>query len=168
MNTITIQTAQNIEVEYDVASLGDRIVGRIIDLLIQGAFVLIFMLIFFWGSFANDAGNEASILIFFIVILLPVMFYDLLMEQFFNGQSIGKKVMKIKVISLDGGQPTFSQYLLRWLFRLVDFSLTGSLGALISVAASENKQRIGDMVAGTTLIKTIPRTTRKNKNGAPC
>lgn len=159
MNTITIQTAQNIEVEYDVASLGDRIVGRIIDVLIQGAYVLIFMLIFFWGNYSGGAGNEGVFVIVFLVVLLPVLFYDLVMEQFFNGQSIGKKVMKIKVISLDGGQPTFSQYLLRWLFRLVDFSLTGSLGALISVAASENKQRIGDMVAGTTLIKTIPRTT---------
>ena len=67
--------------------------------------------------------------------------------------------MKIKVISLNGAQPSFSQYLLRWLFRLVDFSLSGSLAALICVAASEKKQRVGDMVAGTTLIKTVPRTT---------
>lgn len=158
MNTISINTAQNIEVEYDVASLGDRIVARIIDLFIQGAYILAFVLIFFIGS--NSMGkNTGVIVIVFVFAFLPVMFYDLVMEQFFNGQSIGKKVMKIKVISLDGAQPTFSQYLLRWLFRLVDFSLSGNLAAIICVAVSENKQRVGDMVAGTTLIKTVPRTT---------
>jgi hypothetical protein len=75
-----------------------------------------------------------------------------------NGQSFGKRLMKIKVISLDGAQPTIGQYLLRWLFRIVDFTLTGGLCGLISVAVSDNKQRVGDMVAGTTLIKTEPRT----------
>ncbi len=66
--------------------------------------------------------------------------------------------MGIKVISLNGEQPAFGQYLIRWLFRLVDFTLSGSLVALITVAASEKKQRLGDMIAGTTLVKTKPRT----------
>lgn len=158
MNTITIQTAQNIEVEYDVASLGDRIVARLLDGLILGAYALIFILFFSTGSFWGG-NSDGVVIIFFLLVLLPIVFYDLVMEQFFNGQSIGKKVMKIKVISLDGGQPTFSQYLLRWLFRLVDFTFSGSLAALICVAASEKKQRVGDMVAGTTLIKTAPRTS---------
>ena len=66
--------------------------------------------------------------------------------------------MKIKVISIDGSQASIGQYFIRWLFRLVDFALTAQIGGLIAVAVSENKQRIGDMVAGTTLIKTVPRT----------
>jgi hypothetical protein len=79
-----------------------------------------------------------------------------------NGQSIGKKVMKIKVISLDGGRPSVGQYMLRWLFRIVDFTLTSGLCALISAAVSEKNQRVGDMVAGTTLIKTNPSTKMKD------
>lgn len=157
MNTISIQTAQNIEVEYDVASLGDRIVARIIDGVILGCFALAVFLILGLGN-SFGAGNTGTIILYFIIVLLPIVFYDLIMEQFFNGQSIGKKAMKIKVISLDGAQPSFSQYLIRWLFRLVDFSLSGSLAALICVAATEKKQRVGDIVAGTTVIKTIPRT----------
>lgn len=66
--------------------------------------------------------------------------------------------MNIKVVSLDGGQPTLGQYIIRWLFRFIDFAITSNLCALICVAVSERKQRVGDMVAGTTLIKTIPRT----------
>jgi len=70
--------------------------------------------------------------------------------------------MKIKVISLDGTRPRFSQYLLRWLFRIVDFSLTSGLCALISAAVSQNGQRVGDIVAGTALIRTVPRTKINN------
>jgi hypothetical protein len=62
------------------------------------------------------------------------------------------------VISLDGGQASVGQYLLRWVFRIVDFGLTSGACALISVAVSDKSQRVGDMVAGTTLIKTIART----------
>jgi hypothetical protein len=66
--------------------------------------------------------------------------------------------LKIRVISLDGSRASIGQYVLRWLFRIVDFGITANLAAIISVAVSENKQRIGDMVAGTTLIKTNPQT----------
>ena len=81
-----------------------------------------------------------------------------------NGQTVGKKVLKIKVISLDGGQPSFGQYLMRWIFRIVDFGVFFGWGvvALICVAASKNHQRVGDMLAKTTLIKTVPRTQIEN------
>jgi hypothetical protein len=67
--------------------------------------------------------------------------------------------MNIKVISLSGESASVAQYLIRWLFRLVDFTLTFNLCALISIAVSERHQRVGDMVAGTTLIKTRPRSS---------
>src|ERR1051325_3778146 len=92
-----------------------------------------------------------------IFIGFPVMFYDLLCEMLLNGQSVGKKVMGIKVISLNGNQASFGQYFIRWLFRIVDFSFSGSIVALVMVAVSEKKQRLGDLVAGTVLVKTKPR-----------
>ena len=153
MNTIKITTTQNIELEYDLASLGERILGRLLDGLILGAYAVIVVLFFVWG---NVIGNEMWLIV--LVVGAPIVFYDLACEVFMNGQSIGKRVMNIKVISLDGGQPTLGQYLIRWVFRMIDFTFTSSLCALISVAVSEKKQRVGDIVAGTTLIKTIPRT----------
>jgi uncharacterized RDD family membrane protein YckC len=152
MNSIRITTSQNIELEYELASLGDRILGRILDGLILGAYAIIFIIVFLWNGLIGE--NFWILLIF----ALPIIFYDLACEVFMNGQSVGKRIMDIKVISLDGGQPTLGQYLIRWVFRLIDFSLTSSLCALITVAISEKKQRVGDMVAGTTLIKTIVRT----------
>lgn len=158
MQTITINTSQNIAIDYEVASLGERIVARIID---YGLFILIMILgviVSFYATRNVVISNMtmAGMLIAYAVLFV---FYDLFCEIFMNGQSIGKRLMKIKVVSLDGAQPTIGQYLLRWLFRVIDFGIGGGLVALITAAVSERSQRVGDIVAGTTLIKTSPRTT---------
>jgi hypothetical protein len=71
--------------------------------------------------------------------------------------------MKIKVISLDGSRPSVGQYLLRWVFRIVDFALIEpGLIALVTAAVCEKPQRIGDIVAGTMLIRTTPSTKMNN------
>ena len=76
-----------------------------------------------------------------------------------NGQSLGKKILKIKVIKLDGTQPGIGSYLIRSLFRIIDIQLFNGLVALISVAASNHGQRLGDMAAGTTVIKLGSKLT---------
>lgn len=153
MQTIRITTSQNIDIEYEIAGVGPRILARILDGLL---FVVIIIAAVIAGimSHFEEVGGIVAIVIFVVLYV----FYDLLCEIFMNGQSIGKKIMKIKVISLDGGRPSIGQYMLRWLFRIVDFSLTSGLCALISAAVSEKNQRVGDMVAGTTLIRTSPGT----------
>lgn len=156
MNTISITTLQNIELEYELASLGDRIIGRIIDLLVLTGYVILLIAIIGFGKFGKFMDNNTVFVLIFFAF--PVVFYDLLSEILLNGQSLGKKSMGIKVISLSGAQASLSQYLIRWLFRIVDFSFSGNLVALITVAASEKKQRVGDIVAGTVLIKVNPRT----------
>lgn len=155
MNTVSITTSQNIELEYDLGSVGDRVLGRIIDFVVLAAYVIIIFAIIGFGNLGEFFDGKAWLM---IGLFLPVVFYDLLCEVLLNGQSAGKKVMGIKVISLTGEQPSLSQYLIRWLFRLVDFSFSGSIVALVMVAASEKKQRLGDLIANTVLVKTKPRT----------
>ncbi len=152
MQTVKIQTSQNIDIDYEVAGVGERILGRLIDIGFAIGLIIVFLILA-----ATTKWNSVFGAILIIIYVVCYVFYDLLCEVFLNGQSFGKRVMKIKVISIDGGRPSFSQYLLRWLFRIADFTFFGGVVALISVAASEKNQRIGDMVAGTTLIKTTPR-----------
>ncbi|MBS1520366.1 MAG: RDD family protein [Bacteroidetes bacterium] len=161
MQTIKITTSQNIDIDYEVAGLGERILARLIDLAI---FFLVYILGLFIGSLANwFAGDNVGIIIAIIVYAVLFVFYDLIFEIFMNGQSIGKRIMKIKVISLDGGQPRVGQYFMRWLFRIVDFLITfPGLVALITAAVSDKTQRVGDIVAGTILIRTAPRTQINN------
>jgi uncharacterized RDD family membrane protein YckC len=160
MQTIKITTTQNIDIDYEVAGLGDRIVAYLIDI---GLFVVILIAALITiGAIGNSASSEIWIGVLIVIYAVLFVFYDLVCEIAMDGQSVGKRVMKIKVISLDGTRPRFGQYLLRWLFRIVDFSLTGNLCGLICIAVSDNAQRVGDMVAGTTLIRTSPRTKMNN------
>ncbi|HEX6914891.1 MAG TPA: RDD family protein [Chitinophagaceae bacterium] len=156
MSTISITTTQNIELEYDLASLGERIAGRLIDGVVLGIYLVAVFVVFFSASSFNVLVRENIWLI--ILFVLPVVFYDLVCETAFNGQSLGKKLMNIRVVSLDGEQPSLGQYLIRWLFRLFDFTFTSSLCALILVAVTERRQRLGDLVAGTTLVRTTRKT----------
>jgi uncharacterized RDD family membrane protein YckC len=135
MNTISITTSQNIELEYELGSLGDRILGRILDgLVITGYIIILFSLIGF-GKLEKFTQYHPWIMVTFVGF--PVVFYDLLSEILLNGQSVGKKVMGIKVISLNGNQASLGQYLIRWLFRIVDFSISGSIVALVMVAVTD-------------------------------
>lgn len=152
METIKVNTSQHVDIDYPVAGLGERIAARLIDL---AAFFGLYILFILLGVLIR---TETVFFILLIILGVLYVFYNLICEVFMDGQSLGKRLMKIKVISIDGSQASIGQYFIRWLFRLVDFALTAQIGGLIAVAVSENKQRIGDMVAGTTLIKTVPRT----------
>lgn len=156
MDTIKVNTSQNVAIDYPVAGLGERIAARLIDLLF---FFILYILFILLGLIFSSIRGDKVIYVLLIVYVAGYVFYNLLYEIFLNGQSIGKRFLKIKVISLDGGQPTLGQYFIRWLFRLVDFGFTLQTGGIISIAFTENKQRIGDVVAGTTVIKMVPKTS---------
>ena len=163
MQTIRITTTQNIDIDYEVAGLGERIVAYIIDLAMFAVISIATLIVA--GSTTGLRGNSGSFWLGLVFIIYAVLyvFYDLICELAMNGQSVGKKIMKIKVISLDGARPRLGQYLLRWLFRIIDFFPgTLNLCGLICVAVSDKSQRLGDMVAGTTLIRTVPRTKMQN------
>jgi uncharacterized RDD family membrane protein YckC len=160
MDTIQVNTSQHVTIDYPVAGLGERIAARLIDLGLFFVLYILVIIVFAVSGITFGSNGLSSVILsaVIIIIIAGYVFYDLLFEIFMNGQSIGKKLMKIKVISLDGGQASMGQYAIRWLFRLVDFSLSAGLGGLICVAVTDKKQRIGDIVAGTILIKTAPKT----------
>jgi hypothetical protein len=81
------------------------------------------------------------------------------MEYFFNGQSPGKKMRKIKVVRLDGSSATLGNYLLRWIFRLVDIFLAQGGVAILTILINGKGQRLGDLAAGTTVIKLQSKTS---------
>jgi uncharacterized RDD family membrane protein YckC len=148
MDNIQIQTTQNVDIEYEVASIGDRILATLLDYLFFLAyFLLLFLIIALVSSLSKF--NQ----IFFLICLLPVLFYDLLCETFMEGRSFGKMIMKIKVVKVDGTQANFGAYLIRWLFRIIDTRLFMGGLALITIMLNGKGQRLGDMAAGTTVIK---------------
>src|SRR5690606_19003769 len=76
----------------------------------------------------------------------------LLWETLWNGQSPGKAVMKLRVVKTDGSKPAFSNYLLRWLLRIIDITSTSGALALVTILLNGKGQRVGDIAATTTVI----------------
>ena len=152
--SIRVHTAQNVTIEYPVASIGERIVATIIDWLILAAWGGLVAAVVFNVSAIPD---EIQVWIMGILVGLPVLFYRLVSEIFLDGQSIGKKSQKLRVVRLDGTAPRVGDYLLRWLLRIVDNFFYGLVG-IIAIAASGKGQRVGDMAAGTSVISLKPVT----------
>lgn len=148
---IVIHTSQNVALEYEPASLGDRILATLIDYLIFLAWAIAIGFLIRQVPTLTQGNNTFVLLGLFA---LPLMLYDLLCEVFLNGQSLGKIAVKIRVVSLDGSQPRLGAYMLRWLLRLIEspFFLGGIVG-LIAIAVSNKGQRVGDIAAGTTVVK---------------
>ncbi len=163
MATIRIHTTQNVTLEYEVGSIGDRIVATLIDSLVLVAWAVLWGVIFSGadskGSHEPTDWSSASGIIAIIIIALilaPFVFYSLASEIFFNGQSLGKKARHLRVVRLDGTAPRLGDYFLRWLLRIVDLYLpfAGGLVAIITIAVNGKGQRLGDMAAGTTVVST--------------
>lgn len=147
---IEVQTTQNVSIDYETAGLGYRLLAYIIDWLAILVWYLGWIGLLRAVDYFSLSDNEIIFLI--IVISFPVIFYDLLFEILNNGQSLGKMAMRIRVVNVDGTVPSYSSFLMRWLFRLVDFSITNGFLAIIMVAVTKKSQRLGDLVAGTTVI----------------
>ena len=87
-----------------------------------------------------------------MIVYLPVLCYSLLCEVFNRGQSLGKRLLNIRVVKADGSTPSLSSYLLRWLLFPIDLPITGGLGVIV-ILLTKNHQRLGDLAAGTMVIK---------------
>ena len=140
-----IITGQYVRIQPTVASVGDRIFGQIIDWIV----LLSYLLLAIWiGVEANIKSDWYLI----IAVGLVPLFYTLLCEIFNQGQSVGKMLMKTQVVKLDGSRPTLGAFLMRWLLFMIDGPLTSYMGLIVMVL-TRNNQRLGDMAAGTIVIK---------------
>ena len=113
MLLVKLDTGFNIEVEFPISPFHKRLFAWIIDILTCWLYARLVTAIFDIPSFSWTWQG--------VLAGLPVLCYFLLSEITLNGQSLGKMAMRIKVITVEGGQPSIGQYLIRWVFRLIDF-----------------------------------------------
>src|SRR5664279_3238620 len=171
MLTVKLDTGFNIEVDFPISPFHRRMFAFIIDVMVM---------LFYWKIMQTLLGAELQREnrdnVWLSVLLgIPVLLYYPVMEILTNGQTVGKKIMGIRVIRLEGGQASVSQYFLRWMFRTIDFPTWIFLaiwqGALpwyssiflftgiASIIISNKSQRIGDIVAGTIVIFTRSKSS---------
>lgn len=152
MQTIDIRTTQNVTIEYELASLRERVIAFCIDLIIIGTIYVILL-----AFVSNVFGQDSSDVIGFLVGIFPLfafLCYHLFSEILANGQSWGKKAMGIKVVRLDGQEPGLSDFLLRAIFHIVDSVISIGIVAALLISSSGKNQRLGDITANTTVIRT--------------
>ena len=174
MAIITITTPFNIDLEFRVAAFGKRVGAWLIDVVLICLYYYVMLrLIFGLEDKSEDIKTVASLLI----LIIPVLIYQLASEIFFNGQTIGKRLVGIKVIDKGGQEPTWGQYIIRWMLCIgnlyiytIPYLMMQSV-ALVFVFAiiylpdvivmliNRNSQRIGDLAAGTVVIDTTYRTS---------
>lgn len=165
MSELTINTTQNVTINFTAASVGERIGAYLLDSLIKIAYFVVLILIFVYIiKIDKIAPNMDGWTIFALVsvVSIPVTFYSLFFETWLEGQTLGKKIVKIKVVKIDGYQASFGDYLIRWVFRLVDIASNGGIVGLIAIVASDKTQRLGDMASGTAVITLKNKITISN------
>ncbi|MBN8652521.1 MAG: RDD family protein [Cytophagales bacterium] len=148
MQTIKVQTTQNVFIDYPIAGVFDRILAFLLDMVIWAAYLILVFFIF----------GMADVLDYWVMIMiyLPVFFYNLAFEILMNGQTLGKRALNIQVVRLDGTSPTIANYIFRFILWPIDVILWGSI-AITFISLTKNGQRLGDLAGGTTVVKLTKR-----------
>jgi uncharacterized RDD family membrane protein YckC len=151
MSTIKIDTSQNIEIEQPIASIGERIAATLLDFLFMMGYSFLVSMVFI--GFHDKT--------FIIIALTPLSFYGLICELVMNGQTWGKRIMKIKVVKIDGTPITFLSYFLRWITSLIEIFVSFGSIAMITIILNQKGQRIGDIAANTTVIRLREKSLKE-------
>lgn len=153
MDNFQIETAQNISIFQNVASVGDRVLAFIVDGFIIGLYVVISSMAL--AGTGLDGGGQW---VYYLVMGLPSLLYFVLWESLYNGQTPGKAALQIRVVKLNGSRPGFAEYLIRWLLRFIDITISSGSIAVVTILLNGKGQRLGDLAAKTTVISEKPRT----------
>lgn len=146
----SINTTQNVNIDLEIAGIGDRLIALIIDYLIIGAIGL-----GMWSLVIASGATENFVIILIALYGGITFFFHFIMESTMNGQSIGKKFRNIRVVHKTGREAGIFHYLIRNLIRPLDMFY--GLGALI-IFFTPRSQRLGDIAAGTLVIKLDKQT----------
>jgi uncharacterized RDD family membrane protein YckC len=181
MSTIRIATNFNIDLEFPAAPFHRRFLAWVCDMVVLVFYIYLIAKVFESymrnASYSDNYYIARSLFLFFLFV--PLFTYHLICETLMNGQSIGKKITGIRVVNENGSKPSIGQFVIRWLIRTSDFLLLitmafASMAAnddiefykrffvgfallitdIILVNASKKRQRLGDMLAHTILIRT--------------
>ncbi len=173
MSIIQIATPFNIDIEFEIAEFHKRLLAYLVDFVLLILYMYISVRMLFGEIGLRESGFGFAVL----VVLLPMLFYTLFSELWMNGQTVGKKLLRIKVVSLDGGEATLGQYLLRWFLRFYEWGfiivalfyfnvivgllllMLGGIATVIIISVTPKNQRLGDIAAGTVVVNTKTKLT---------
>ncbi|MBD2253724.1 RDD family protein [Nostoc parmelioides] len=164
-NRVKYRTPESVEIEFTVAGIGNRAWALIIDYVILATTWVVFFLVWafisaqlvdWWTETFGSATAVWLVAIAFIVSFVMYTGYFVFFETLWQGQTPGKRLVKIRVVRDDGRPVGLQQATLRALLRPFDEFLF--IGAFLIIFHSKEK-RLGDLAAGTIVIQTTTPTT---------
>lgn len=155
---LTVVTPEGVLLEFRAAGVGSRLLAVAIDLFCQ--FMALMVLIFFFALALVVVSETLGVILMVVVIFLIVYGYPAAAETFFDGRTLGKAVLGIRVITTEGGPVGFRHAAIRSMLATVDFWLPpGGLIALTSALVTQRSQRLGDLAAGTIVVRRARAAT---------
>lgn len=155
MAEIQITTTQNVNLNFKLAELNHRILAWFLDVLVKSSYIGMMVFFLFKVLSIHDTFkglDQWSAVSLIIIICIPAIFYTLVLETLLGGQTVGKKIMKLKVLKIDGYQTSFIDFFIRWVMRIVDVNMMSGIIALIFIGSSKNSQRLGGISSGTAVV----------------
>jgi uncharacterized RDD family membrane protein YckC len=147
---LVVSTPERVSFDYQVAGLGTRAIAQILDLLIIS---VILAAVYFVALAISIVGSVTATLVALIGSFVVIFGYFWLSESLWSGQTIGKKAFRLRAVG-DRGEPlTFAQAGIRNIVRIVDFLPYAYGVGLIVLFANGKGKRLGDLAAGTIVVK---------------
>lgn len=154
-----IVTGEAVPVDLRVARVGSRLLAALVDFAVQGALLVLSLVVIV--QHLVPPGDPALALAVLLVCDVGVLLgYPVLCETLWNGRSIGKAALGLRVVRDDGGPIRFRQALVRGLVGVFVErpGLTVGIAALVSSMSSQRAKRLGDLLAGTVVLQErVPR-----------
>ena len=156
METIDVITSQHVTIKYQAATVVERLAALLLDFFFIGIYfsAIIYTLFEIIDISVMKPENDVLAITLLILFWLPGVAYHFLLESMLGGRTPGKMILKIKVTNIDGSTPGIGAYFLRWVLMLIDFYIISPVVGAAFILFSNYHQRIGDMAAGTIVIKT--------------
>jgi uncharacterized RDD family membrane protein YckC len=150
-----VVTPEAVPLTLETANIGSRFLAVAIDWTLQGVTLLALLLGVTALIGATDAqlGTGVAVALFFLLTFALVWGYPTVMETLWRGRTLGKAALGLRVVTVEGAPVRFRHAALRATLGLVDFLLTSGGAAVISALLSSRSQRLGDLVAGTVVLR---------------
>ena len=147
-----VVTGEAVTLELHHARLPSRALAVLLDVTVQVAVLAALVLIA--GRLLRDSDEALTAAVQLTITVTVLVGYPVLAETLSSGRSLGKAALGLRVVRDDGGPIRFRQALVRGLLGFfVDLWLTSGIGAIVSTTVSDRGKRVGDVLAGTVVIR---------------
>jgi uncharacterized RDD family membrane protein YckC len=153
--TTGIVTPEAVLLEFETAGVASRTVAELLDIGVQfgGLFVVLTGTAFVAGALGGELGGVVVVVVAFVAVFLALFGYPALMETFWNGRTLGKAAMGLRVVTREGAPERFRHAAIRAMIGFVEIYAFLGIPAVISIVTSRRDQRLGDLVAGTLVLR---------------